>query len=221
MPSGIDELHYELNVSPRSSLASLDIKINAITRPPPQPTPRQPLTPSIRLLFSLVPRRHFFILLLPAILSSLASGGIAPFMTLVVGQTFDAFANFPTSSATPEEKSTLLHQVGISCLELIALAVGSIALGSLTSCLWIWVGEMNAMSVRKTVYQSVIEKEMSWFDQHLSTGEQQAEADNANDPLGAGGLMAKFARFVLHTYFSFTVLSLSTVKQTMLGWPLP
>ena len=195
----MDELHYELNVSPRSSLDSLDIKTNTITHPP-QPNAPQPLTPSIRLLFSLVPRRHFFILVLPAILSSMASGGIAPFMTIVIGQTFDAFAQFPTSSsATAADKSTLIHQVGISCLELIALAVGSVALGSLTSCLWIWVGEMNAMSVRKAVYQSVIGKEMLWFDLHLGAGEQQAVADNANDPLGAGGLMAKFARLVLHT----------------------
>ena len=206
MPSGMDELNYELNVSPRSSLASLDIKTNAITHPPPPPTPTRPLTPSIRLLFSLVPRRHFFVLVLPAILSSLASGGIAPFMTIVVGQTFDAFAHFPTSSPiTAEAKQTLLRQVGLSCLELIALAVGSIALGSLTSCLWIWVGEMNAMSVRKAVYQSVITKEMFWFDLHLGAGEQ-AVADNANGPLGAGGLMAKFARLVLHSCFSITVL---------------
>ena len=179
MPSGMDELHYELNVSPRSSLDSLDIKTKAITHPP-QPNASQPLTPSIRLLFSLIPRHHFFILLLPAILSSLASGGIAPFMTIVVGQTFNAFAQFPTSSpATAAAKSTLLHQVGISCLELIALAVGSIALGSLTSCLWIWVGEMNAMSVRKAVYQSVIGKDMFWFDLHLGAAEQQAAAYNA------------------------------------------
>jgi ATP-binding cassette subfamily B (MDR/TAP) protein 1 len=165
------------------------------------------LTPSIRLLSSLVPRHHFFVLVLPAILSSLASGGITHFMTIVVGQTFDAFAHFPTSSpVTAEEKQTLLRQVGLSCLKLIALAVGSIALSSLTSCLWIWVGEMNAMSVRKAVYRSVITKEMFWFDLHLGAGEQQAIADNANDPLGAGGVMAKFARSVLHSYFSFTVL---------------
>ena len=83
----------------------------------------------------------------------------------------------------------------------MALAV---ALGSITSCLWIWVGEMNAMSVR-AVYQSVIGKEIFWFDLHFGAGEQQAVADNANDPLEARGLMAKFARLVLHTCISFSV----------------
>jgi ATP-binding cassette, subfamily B (MDR/TAP), member 1 len=110
----------------------------------------------------------------------MASGGIAPFMTIVVGQTFNAFAQFPLS-ATAVAKSTLLDKVGISCLKLIALAVGSIALGSLTSCLWIWVGETNAMSVRRAVYQSVVGKEMVWFDLHLGAGEQQGVADNAQD----------------------------------------
>jgi ATP-binding cassette subfamily B (MDR/TAP) protein 1 len=58
------------------------------------------------------------------------------------------------------------------------------------------------MSVRKVVYQSVISKEMLWFDLHLGAGQQQPLADNPNGPLGAGGLMAKFSRFVFHTCFS-------------------
>ena len=198
----MNELNYELSNTPRSSLDSLDIKPNTNIHPP-QPNVTRPPTPSIRLLFSLIPRHHFFILLVPAILSSMASGGIAPFMTIVVGQAFNAFAQFPSSSATAAAKSTLLDKVGISCLELIALAIGSIALGSLTSCLWIWVGETNAMSVRKAVYKSVVGKEMVWFDLHLGAGEQQAVDDNAQDPLGAGGLMAKFAMFVFQHCIPF------------------
>jgi ATP-binding cassette, subfamily B (MDR/TAP), member 1 len=151
---------------------SADIKANATTTHPPQPNATHPQTPLIRLLFSLIPRHRFLILTVPAMLCSMASGGIAPFMTIVIGQAFNAFAQFPSSSsATAVEKSTLIEKVGISCLELIALAVGSIALGSLTSCLWIWVGETNAMNVRKAVYQSVIGKEMAWFDAHMGAGE--------------------------------------------------
>jgi hypothetical protein len=83
------------------------------------------------------------------------------FMTIVVGQAFNAFAQFPLSSPSQAEKDVLLHQVGLSCLELIALAIGSVALGSLTSCLRIWVGEINAMSLsRKVVYESVVGKDV-------------------------------------------------------------
>ncbi len=88
----------------------------------PEQHPAQPSLPqpSIRLLFSLIPRRDFFSLVLPAISTSVIAGGIAPFMTLVVGQTFDAFANFPISesSSTPEQRAQLKHDVGLAAVEL-------------------------------------------------------------------------------------------------------
>jgi ATP-binding cassette, subfamily B (MDR/TAP), member 1 len=207
-----NESEYELNISPRASFTSL-----SDTKPTTTPTTTtqqsssnattiEP-TPSIRLLFSLVSRYHFLVLLLPAILSSMTAGGIAPFMTIVVGNAFNTFAQFPLSPLPPQQQAaaqaTLLHQIGISCIELVALAVGSVALGSLTSSLWIWVGEINAMSVRTVVYQTVVAKEMVWFDTHLGAGEPTVD-DSSNGPLGAGGLMAKFAKFVsFFIYFPF------------------
>lgn len=103
-------------------------------------------------------------------------------MTYVIGQAFDAFAQFPLGPNPPQEaKDGLLHSVGLAAIELLALAVGSLALGSVTSSLWIWTGERNAMALRRAVYRSVANKDMVWFDTHL--GEQDA-----------GGLMAKFTR---------------------------
>jgi len=95
-----NELAYELNISPRTSIDShsttTDLK-HATTPAPPQPA--QPtLTPSIRVLFSHISRKHFLCLIVPAIFSSFIAGGIAPFMTFVVGQAFDTFAQF---SLTP------------------------------------------------------------------------------------------------------------------------
>ena len=60
---------------------------------------------------------------------------------------------------------------------------------------------MNAMSVRRAVYQSVIAKDLVWFDLHLGAGKQRAVADSPDGPIGAGGLMAKFSRFVLYICF--------------------
>ncbi|KAH6901921.1 P-loop containing nucleoside triphosphate hydrolase protein [Coprinopsis sp. MPI-PUGE-AT-0042] len=176
---------------------------------------RPRITPSIRLLFSLLTPRHRVLLLLPAILSSIISGGIAPFMTYVVGQAFDAFANFPLSSSSvssssipPDElkaaKDELLKQVGIAALSLLGLALGSLAMGSLTSFLWIWVGEVNAAEVRKRVYLGIMEKSMGWFDSRMGdsdvpaqgkkTKEGEEENGEMDGPVGAGGLMAKFTR---------------------------
>ncbi|KAL1740970.1 P-loop containing nucleoside triphosphate hydrolase protein [Schizophyllum fasciatum] len=140
-------------------------------------------SPSIRLLFSSLSRRDVFCFLLPAFLSSIVAGGVAPFMTYVIGQSFNAFAQFPLTPNPPQSaKDALLHTVGISALELLGLAVGSIALGSLTSCLWIWTGERNVLGFRRRVYTAVSQKPMAWFDTAVAPGE------------GAGGMMATFAR---------------------------
>lgn len=191
------DLAYELDHSPRCSFSTIsDAKPSAhssstnLPLPQPSSSEHSTLSPSIRLLFSLTSTRDRIVLLLPALLSSLIAGGIAPFMTFVIGQVFDAFAQFPlTPNPSQEAKDTLLHNVGFGALELVGLAVGSLALSSVTSCLWIWTGERNTMAVRKAVYASVTRKEMAWYDTDMG-----AESTDEG-PLGAGGLMAKFTRY--------------------------
>lgn len=191
---------YELHdSSPRSSIQSNDLK--SIQESPMPPPPRSQLTPSLRLLFSFIPRRQLILLVLPAVLASVIAGGVAPFMTFVVGQAFDAFAHFPTTPNPPQSsKDDLLRSVGIAALELIGLAVGSLALSSITSCLWIWIGEMNVMGLRKSVYTAISQKDLSWFDTNM--GAEEASVDDHEAPLGAGGLMAKFSRYVILFIFA-------------------
>lgn len=119
-----------------------------------------PPKPSFWLLFSFLSRRDLVTLILPAICLSLFSGGIAPFMTLVVGSVFDAFARFPLSSPTQEQKSELVRSIGLSSLELLALGVGAVALGSATSAMWITTGERNVLRIRMQVYSAVSERDM-------------------------------------------------------------
>ncbi|OBZ76058.1 Multidrug resistance protein 2 [Grifola frondosa] len=127
-----------------------DVSTTELTQSPSldvSPTPQPTIQPSIRLLFSLLSRRDLFVLVLPAILTSMLAGGVAPFMTFVVGQSFDAFAAFPVSSSPSEDaKRQLLRGVGLSAMELVALAVGALALSSITSSLWIWTGERNLVA---------------------------------------------------------------------------
>ncbi|KAJ6524462.1 hypothetical protein DFH09DRAFT_1329514, partial [Mycena vulgaris] len=139
------------------------------------------------LLFSLLSRRERLLLLLPAIISSIFAGGVAPFMTIVIGHAFDAFSKFTTLGS----KDLLLHRVGIAALQLIALAIGSFTLSSLTSYLWILTGEYNVLALRKRVYASVAAKDMAWFDRTVS---EEQLSDEDQGPLGAGGLMAQFTR---------------------------
>lgn len=116
-------------------------------------------------------------------------------MTYVIGQAFDKFAQFPLSPNPPQaSKDALLRGVGISALELVGLAAGTLVLSSITSCLWIWAGEYNVLLLRKKVYESVMGKEMAWFDVKMGEDEHVVSGEGDRGPTGAGGLMAQFAR---------------------------
>lgn len=187
--------HYHVTQSPsirdKNDVESMaNGSIHALDITTPAPPEYRPPKPSIRLLYSFCTRRDTLVLLLPAIITSILAGGIAPFMTQVIGQAFDAFARFPLTPSPPlQAKQDLLHGVGFASLELIALAAGHLALSSLMSSLWIWTGERNVMRLRKRVYDSVTTRSMTWYDLKLG-----GDAESVHDKIGAGGLMAKFAR---------------------------
>lgn len=183
-------------ISPISSTHSSDVESSHQSDETTTTTNNNGPAPSVRLLFSLVSRRHCFLLLLPAFISSVVAGGIAPFMTFVIGQSFDAFASFPLTPNPPQSaKTALLHRMGLAALELVGLAIGSLLLSSVTSCLWIWTGEHNAMSLRKKVYAAVTQKDMVWFDTKMGAEGNVTSAEDEQGPMGAGGLMAKFTRY--------------------------
>ena len=140
---------------------------------------------------------------LPAVLVSLISGGVAPFMTIAVGQAFDAFAKFPLSNPTQQDKNKLLRGVGSSALELLGLAVAALVLSSVTSSLWIATGEKNLRALRRRAYHVITNKEMLWFDK-MGSDDSLKTADGEDGSIGAGGLMAQFVKyapvFILHLY---------------------
>ena len=146
--------------------------------------------PSVRLLFSQLNRMDTYLYLLPAIAVSMISGGVAPFMTVVLGESFDAFSRFSTSSSSQAQKDALLHDVGINSLELVALALGSFLLGTSMSALWIATGERNVMTLRKRVYEAVVKRNLEWFDTKMGT----EDGNDSDQSVGVGGMMASFAR---------------------------
>ena len=171
----------------------------------------KPLQPSLTLLFSLMPRRDMFCFFLPAVLVSLISGGVAPFMTIAVGQAFDAFAKFPLSDPTQEDKDKLLRGVGVSALTLLGLAAAALILSSITSSLWIATGERNLRALRRRAYHVITNKEMVWFDQKMGSDDSFKTADSEDGPIGAGGMMAQFVKcayFILcPSYSKFLTLA--------------
>lgn len=185
VPSIYSESSAPAPVSPVSTHAS------ASSRDVAHPaTPK----PSIRAMFSLLPRKKVFTLLVPAVLVSILSGFLAPLMTLLLGR---AFANFSSFSSSPTASHDLIKQIGIVSLELVGLAAGSMVLSSVGSALWIWVGEVNAQAVRNYVYEGVAGKDVGWFDMKVGWEESEGgQTDEDGSRVGPGGLMAKFARYV-------------------------
>ena len=181
------------------SASSTHLPKSAALRKVESPSPAPVCPPpqaSIPLLFSLLTRRDFFTLILPAIFTSVVAGGVAPFMTYVIGRSFDSFAAFPTGpNPSDDAKRQLLNGVGLAALELVGLAVGALALSSVTSCLWIWTGERNLVAVRKRISAAVTQKDMVWFDTKMGS-EESVQSVEGDGPIGAGGLMANFARYV-------------------------
>ncbi|KAI0316650.1 P-loop containing nucleoside triphosphate hydrolase protein [Amylostereum chailletii] len=188
-------MSHDAKTESASVVVDLDARsIASSTASTPKVPDYTPPAPTIRLLFSLVSRRDVCILILPAVILSLIAGGVAPFMTFVIGEVFNTFAQFSLIAApTAQDKHTLRHGVAISALELLGLAIAALALSSATSSLWIWTGERNTALIRKKVYTSVAGKEMAWYDTKIGSEDavQTAEGDG---PVGAGGLMAKFAK---------------------------
>lgn len=163
------------------------------TTAPQESDAYSPPAPSVKLLFSLLPRRDLYLFLLPAFVLSVVAGGVAPFMTLVLGNVFQDFAKFARiESPSSDDRTKLKHDIAISALELLALAAGALALSSLTSFLWILTGERNSMMIRQKVYASVSNREMTWFDTKM--GAEDGSQSEGEGSTGAGGLMAKFAR---------------------------
>jgi ATP-binding cassette, subfamily B (MDR/TAP), member 1 len=155
-----------------------------------------PHNPSTIALFSLLSPKSVLLYAIPAILASLLSGAIAPYMTIVVGRSFDAFASFPLSQPTHDDKSRLLHAVGIAAIELLSLAAAALALSSITSALWVATGEHNTRALRLRVYDAITAKDLAWFDEKAAAEPSPDSATDDNAPLGPGGLMSSFSQYV-------------------------
>ncbi|KIY52629.1 P-loop containing nucleoside triphosphate hydrolase protein, partial [Fistulina hepatica ATCC 64428] len=191
-----NDLPYDLDVSPRSSLYSVSTvstwassqrrpDLTTTTAPPPAlPASSESSSPvpSLRLLFSQLNRRARYTVLAPAMASSVVAGCIAPFMTYVVGLCFNYFAQFPLSDPTEADKHRLATHVGALCGALVALAGASFILSSAMSYLWVCVGEHSVRAFRTLVHRHVMAKHAAWFDK------------KAANETGAAGLTSHFTK---------------------------
>ncbi|PWN45997.1 P-loop containing nucleoside triphosphate hydrolase protein [Ceraceosorus guamensis] len=153
---------------------------------------------SIRLMYATLPVRYAPLTVVAVVLS-ICSGAIQPLMTRIIGDAFDAFAKFnptsmPNDQIPQERRDALMSSVATSIWRLCALGVGTMILSTSMISAWIALGERVASGLRLKVYTACDQKRLDWYDCDMGTKSTGQEHSEDGTGIGAGGLMARFAR---------------------------
>ena len=159
--------------------------------------------PAVRLLFTFLTSRDVVLLLLPAVLCSVAVGIIPTAMSKVVGKAFDAFTGYnptaqPAHAIPPSVNHHFLHQILTSVYLLLGLAAATFVISTVSVSAWICLGERTAARVRSALFASVVAKKMAWYDTGMGlartqNGQGEGKDDDAIE-VSPAGLMTKVAR---------------------------
>jgi len=167
---------------------------------PPTARPRrvtEPIRPRFRHLLVLSTKRDVIIDLLPGIILAIAGALVQPYMSIIIGDAFAVFSNYPlqVSQATSEQNAALAAGVKLSSVKLTIAGLVAMLLNYVKGALWIRHGEGVVSRLREAVFVGVQGKEMEWFDlgMGINPDEKDDEGKNA-EAIGAGGLMAKFTK---------------------------
>lgn len=153
---------------------------------------------SVRLMYATLPKRYLPLAIL-AVGLSVCSGAIQPLMTRIIGDAFDAFAAFnptslPNDQIPQERRDALMSAIATSIWRLCALGVGTMILSTSMISAWIALGERVASALRVQVYNSCDQKRLHWYDCDMGSKSTGQEDSSEGTGIGAGGLMARFAR---------------------------
>ena len=157
-----------------------------------------PVKPTFRGLFTLSQPSDYVFRLLPAILVSIAASLIQPYMSIVIGNTFAVFTAYPVDpqTATSADRSALVSGIRHTTIQLVVAGGIAAVLNYAKAALWILHGEGLVDRLREAIYEGTQRKGMDWFDTGMGMKED-AGVGEKGESVGAGGLMAKFTRYVI------------------------
>jgi ATP-binding cassette, subfamily B (MDR/TAP), member 1 len=116
-------------------------------------------------LFAFTCRQHSPVLLV-AIASASAIGGLKVAFAVILGKIFQVVTNYGNGSMTGDNT---LSEVSFWCLALCALGMGTWLANMVFLSSWIVFGELQAKSVRDQMFRALLDKEMEWYD-HQTDG---------------------------------------------------
>ena len=111
-------------------------------------------------LFNYTSKTHSVILVL-ALIISVASGIIVPALALFFGKIFNYFTRF---GAGQIDGLDLKQDVSNYAYYLVGLGCASGLLNACFYMLWMIFGELQAKGAREKLFNGMIEKEMEWYD---------------------------------------------------------
>ena len=113
-------------------------------------------------LFSFTSKSHSNTLI-AAMTLTIASGIVAPVLAIIFGRIFEAFTSY---GATHINRSELVEQVSRYGVGLVVLGCINGLLNAAFFASWLIFGEMQAKCARKVLFDSMLYKDMAWFDSH-------------------------------------------------------
>lgn len=113
-------------------------------------------------LFTFTSKSHSHVLI-AAIVLSIAAGVVAPTSAVIFGKIFEAFTSYGASQINGSE---LVGQVSRYGIGLVVLGCTSGVLNAAFFMSWLIFGEIQAKSARKKLFDSILYKDMAWFDSH-------------------------------------------------------
>ena len=99
--------------------------------------------------------------LLAALLASAATAGLKTALAVVLGEIFDVISDYGLGERS---SSGTLSAISRWSVILVGIGVGNWMANSAFLALWIIFGELQATSVRQGIFESLLSKDMAWFD---------------------------------------------------------
>ncbi|KAL8997914.1 MAG: hypothetical protein Q9169_002907 [Polycauliona sp. 2 TL-2023] len=187
------------------------------------------IKPRWRSLFAFTTRPHILTLCLAVILS-ISSGVVSPVLSFLLGRVFDSFTSFAAGKFGGPE---LIKNVSKWALGVTILGVASGFLHAGYFGFWLVFGELQAKGARESLYGSMLEKDMEWYDlrkdgvealiQRLQSQIRELQM-GTSQPLGFALQSTVTALsalgLALYTAWDLTLITISTipVAAIILGW---
>lgn len=128
-----------------------------------------------RSLFNFTIKNHTVPLLI-ALFLSIVSGIVMPAMSIFLGKLFNSFAEFGGGKISGQQ---LLSNVSIDCIALVGIGAAGWLFNGGFFMFWLVFGELQAQSVRKKLFDGLMQKDMEWYDMRKN---------------GVGGLIPRLQR---------------------------